>query len=431
MAENPRSPLLARWMESAKRSGPGWLLSAYTLGSGSAVGSLWAGYKYGYSLLWVQPVAMLMGVIVLSGAAYTFVYDEERPYRRFWSISPALALAWALGSLFSSVIWHFPQYSLAYNALREVVGFENTTLNQVLAGGAMLAFSIALTWSNAKGSLGPRIYEILVKLLVWMMLICLAIVVCSVHVDWGAALRGLCVWQRPDSNVLFFAMLSAAVGINMTFLYPYSVQQKEWDEQTDGFRIAVKDLFTGMMLPFICATGLMILAAAATASQFDTPWEKGNISQWKGIFEPVFGSRLGPLLFYLGILAMPLSSITLHMLTSGFIVSEMLGQPRYSLAWKLGTLCPAIGVLGVAYGLPAWLPVSASALCLIFLPIAYVGFILCFQREVNTPREGRTSHPKWLLWPMILVLLVISVCAIVQTGSSLGKLQAMMHPAAP
>ena len=97
MAETaqPAGGLMARWIRATRESGPGWLLSAYTLGSGSAIGSLWAGYKYGYMLLWVQPVAMIMGVIVLSGAAYVFVNTEERPYRVFWRISPVLAVAWA------------------------------------------------------------------------------------------------------------------------------------------------------------------------------------------------------------------------------------------------------------------------------------------------------------------------------------------------
>ena len=47
-------------------SGPGWLQSAITLGSGSLAGALFLGVLGGTSLLWLQLVAIVMGVIMLS-----------------------------------------------------------------------------------------------------------------------------------------------------------------------------------------------------------------------------------------------------------------------------------------------------------------------------------------------------------------------------
>jgi len=419
-AEQPtdtqQTGFLDRLLSAGKDSGPGWLLSAYTLGSGSAVSSLWAGADYGYALLWIQPLAMILGVIALSGAAYVFVNNRERPYRLLYRVNPAIALAWALGSLFASVIWHFPQYGLAYRAMLQLTGQENVLGNQILWGGLMLAAMTALTWSYAGGSKGVRLYELMIKVIVWALTLCLAIVVLTVHVDWGAALKGLFVPTFPhDKPDLFFGMLSAAVGINMTFLYPYSVQEKSWnsDGSQDGFRLAVKDLIIGMMLPYVCATGLMILATAATLHASGTELAQGNIEAMGEVFGH-FGA-IGPKLFFLGLLAMPLSSISLHMLTCGFILSEMRDQPKYGKTWKIGTLIPAIGVLGVAYKFPGWLPVSASALTLIFLPIAYLGFFLLFKRELNAPSEGEgaspvpvAKRPKALLPAMLVVLLIIA-----------------------
>ncbi|MEX2671858.1 MAG: hypothetical protein WD294_07090, partial [Phycisphaeraceae bacterium] len=48
-----------------KLSGPGWLQAAITLGGGSLAGSLLLGAYAGYSLMWVQPLAMIMGIIML------------------------------------------------------------------------------------------------------------------------------------------------------------------------------------------------------------------------------------------------------------------------------------------------------------------------------------------------------------------------------
>lgn len=444
---------LDRLREATRQSGPGWLLSAYTLGAGSAVSSLWAGADYGYQLLWIQPLSMLMGVIMLSGAAYVFCNSRERPYQLMARVSPGLAAAWGLGSLFASVIWHFPQYGLAHGAFLELFGLTAGPLTMVGFGAVALAAMVAMTWSYAAGSRGLTLYETIIKVIVWLMVLCLFVVVMLTPTDWGAVLRGLFVWRLPAGNMdLFYGMLSAAVGINMTFLYPYSVHGKQWDTDpnVDGFRVAVRDLVRGMLIPFVLATGLMIIATASTLHATGTAIDRGNIGAMGEVFRP-FGD-FGPTLFFIGILAMPLSSITLHMLTCGFILSEMTGAPLYGRTWKLGTLIPAIGVFGVAWKFPAWLPVSASALTLLFLPIAYVAFVLLFQRTVSdetdllgtaeTPADEPTvvtdtapivrRPPRWLLWPMVLVVLVVSFLALQKAYKTLAvDLPKAMAPAEP
>ena len=49
----------------AKLSGPGWLQSALTLGGGTLGSSLYLGVLSGFALLWLQPFAMLLGVVML------------------------------------------------------------------------------------------------------------------------------------------------------------------------------------------------------------------------------------------------------------------------------------------------------------------------------------------------------------------------------
>ena len=58
-----------------KLSGPGWLQSAITLGGGSLAGSLYLGVLGGASLLWLQPIAMIMGVIMLMYIITGFFMD--------------------------------------------------------------------------------------------------------------------------------------------------------------------------------------------------------------------------------------------------------------------------------------------------------------------------------------------------------------------
>ena len=61
-------------------SGPGWLQSAITLGGGSLGSALYLGMLGGTGLLWVQLVAILIGVVMLSAISYVTLTSGERPY---------------------------------------------------------------------------------------------------------------------------------------------------------------------------------------------------------------------------------------------------------------------------------------------------------------------------------------------------------------
>ena len=67
-------------------SGPGWIASAITLGGGSLASSLYLGVLGGYSLMWVQPFAMILGVIMLSAIGYVTLSTGERPSKRLTSM---------------------------------------------------------------------------------------------------------------------------------------------------------------------------------------------------------------------------------------------------------------------------------------------------------------------------------------------------------
>ncbi len=87
-----------RWRGYWSLSGPGWVQSALTLGAGSAGSSIFAGAVFGYDLLWVQPVAMFLGVVVFSAIGHQLLVTQARPYDVFRKkLHPALAFAWGGG----------------------------------------------------------------------------------------------------------------------------------------------------------------------------------------------------------------------------------------------------------------------------------------------------------------------------------------------
>ncbi|MGQ9592420.1 MAG: divalent metal cation transporter, partial [Planctomycetota bacterium] len=114
-------PFFERFRAYLKRTGPGLLQSAMTLGAGSATASVVAGASFGYKLLWVQPVGMFLGVMMLAALGNVVLTRGERPYEAFGrELSRTLAFLWALGTIVSSIIWHFPQYGLAASAMRDL-----------------------------------------------------------------------------------------------------------------------------------------------------------------------------------------------------------------------------------------------------------------------------------------------------------------------
>ena len=57
------APSLKKLGIYTKLSGPGWIQAAVTLGGGSLVGALYLGVIGGYEFMWLQPLAMLCGII--------------------------------------------------------------------------------------------------------------------------------------------------------------------------------------------------------------------------------------------------------------------------------------------------------------------------------------------------------------------------------
>ena len=70
LAEMDAAPAWRRNLGFLKRGGPAYLQSALTLGGGTAASALFTGTAFGYQLLWVAPLSMLLGVVMLSAIVY-------------------------------------------------------------------------------------------------------------------------------------------------------------------------------------------------------------------------------------------------------------------------------------------------------------------------------------------------------------------------
>ena len=472
----------AKLLTWTKLSGPGWLQSAITLGSGSLASSLFLGILAGYHLLWLQVFAMACGVVMLGAIGFVALSTGERPFLLVRDrINPVLAWGWALATLAANIVWCMPQFSLAWAAVSQNLA-PSLAGQKPLVCGVILVVAICVTMLYDSGGKGLRLYENGLRILVALIVLSFFGVVGKLMLSGGASFGDIFAGFIPDLSLMnspapaiaaaiaqtgdsaewwtnqvvakqrdvMVAAAATAVGINMTFLFPYSLLKKKWDRHFRG--LAVFDLATGMAIPFVIATGSVVVAASATfhgqpsQSIVDNwPQDKSAINGkllkefegWMGrlavsqhpelktasddtesaaadkeakvaalietmpqadrnmaamladrdalllagALEPLTGKFVAQYVFGFGVLGMALSTITILMLISGFTFCEVFGLPQEGRYQRIGSLLPAVGVLGpfVWTKAAAYLAVPTSVFGMALLPIAYVTFLFCMN----------------------------------------------------
>ena len=327
-------------------SGPGWLQSGITLGGGSLSSSLYLGVLVGFSFMWLQPLAMILGIIMLSAIAYVTLSTGERPLRAInQHVNPVLGWGWLIASMMANLVWSLPQFALGTAALRQnilpgILGAEamGEIPGKMIAGGIFLAICLTFTMTYGAGGKGVKIFEILIKSIVSMIVLCFLGVVVKLSLEgkivWGEILGGLIpdlsLFVKPTDIIMphiqkvadkfqpFWTnmlvgqqrdvMISAAataVGINMTFLLPYSMLRKGWDKYFRG--LAIFDLSTGLFIPFILATGCVVIASSSQfhgepavgfvgetrEAQITEAAPKNLIKPWNGLMEKRLKAEVG------------------------------------------------------------------------------------------------------------------------------------------
>jgi manganese transport protein len=425
-----RAPWGTRIRGYFKLTGPAWLQSAMTLGAGSAVASVVAGASFGYTLLWVQPVAMLLGVVMMAALGNVVLTTGERPYRSFArELHPSVAFLWALGSIVASVIWHFPQYGLAGAALWDLATLagapEESRAAQYavkfLGGFGILGMSIAVTWNYGSGTRGIKLYESFLRWVIRLVILAFLFVVLKTGINWRALVDGFFGFglpSGPGSVTLVLGAIGAAVGINMTFLYPYSLLAKGWGTHHKG--LARYDLVSSMFLPFVIVTSLIIIAMANTVYDPALGSVRTDLRPIDAArsLQTLLGSSLGRVILDLGFIGMACGAISTHMVVCGFTGCEMFKLDYTVSRYRRFTLLPAIGVLGVAFSSPLWMPIVASAIALTMLPVAYIAFfIMNNKRSYLGDAVGRGWRRSLFNLAMVAAIILACIGASIQIKS--------------
>lgn len=441
-----RGPLLKVFM---KLSGPGWLQSGITLGGGSLSSSLYLGVLVGFSFMWLQPLAMILGVIMLSAIAYVTLSTGERPLRGInQHVSPVLGWGWLLASMMANLVWSLPQFALGTAAIRQNLlpgligpGVMGDIPGKMIAGAMFLIIALTATMVYGAGGRGVKVFEILIKGIVSLIVFCFIGVVVRLSIDgklnWSEIGSGLVpdlsLFMKPTDKIMphiqlvtegfrsFWTdmivgqqrdvMISAAataVGINMTFLLPYSMLRKGWDKEFRG--LAIFDLSTGLFIPFMLATGCVVIAAS---SQFHAQPAQGLVASEPGglVTEEPAANLVGP---YKGLLA---DRVRYEMGQEAFgtLTPEQVAAAAEALPWADKRMA-AILVKRDAFNLAETLvPLTGPVVAQYIFGIGVIGMALsaatmlmtinglCFCELLNKPARG---------WPQRFGSLMVCVGAL-------------------
>ena len=483
-------------------SGPGWLQSAITLGGGSLAGSLYLGVIGGYEFLWLQPLMMILGIVMLSAIAYVTLSTGKRPFRAMNEhVSPVLGWGWLLAAMMANLVWAMPQFSLGTAALQQNLFplYLAGDSAKVICVLCLFLLATAVVWFYDSPGWGVRVFELSLKAMVGLVVLSFFGVVVAMswkgELDWISISKGfvpdLSLLWRPVTGLHGFidessapdywtttilhaqrermiAAAATAVGINMTFLLPYSMLRKGWDRAFRG--LAAFDLSTGLFIPFLVATSCVVIAAA---SQFHAQFDEKIISQpaadisgsyranlekrIKAVsgpedrsvltesemdtridalpsadrklaymlikrdsldlataLEKLFGKGgLTQKVFGIGVLGMAISTIVILMVINGFCVTEMTGRDGDRIVQRLGSLFPGVvGGLGflALWGddqARFWLAVPTSNFGMVLLPIAYIAFFFM----MNSPSLLGDAMPRGMLRVIVNVAILVAIIA--------------------
>ena len=483
-----------------KLSGPGWLQGAITLGGGSLAGALYLGVMMGYNMMWLQPLAMILGVIMLSAISYVTLSTGHRPFRAINEhISPVLGWAWLIATLMANIVWCMPQFALGTAAVQQnLLGGQTSGIGSTeFICVVLLIVGLGINWFYESGNKGIKLFEIILKIMVGIVVLSFFGVVIALasqgQLNIGAIFAGFvpnpgllgspaptfadaiaatgehaAYWTAEITSSQRDIMMTAfgtAVGINMTFLLPYSMLRKRW--KTEHRSLAIFDLSIGLIVPFVLATACVVIAAA---SQFHTQYgdvlnEDGTVKpamarsyaslidkrlghelgadalaamsdeqkeaarmalpvperqiaamlakrdnmNLAAALEPLTGATVAQVIFGIGVLGMAVSTIIILMLINGFTLCEMLGKPDNRVVHLVGTLIAGLGgFLGPLYfwanaGSKAALAIPTSVIGGAMIPIAYFTFLLLMNSK-SLLGDAKPTGSRALKWNILMVI---------------------------
>jgi Mn2+/Fe2+ NRAMP family transporter len=415
-------PLPLRLVGYLKLGGPGYMDAALTLGAGTLTAAMLSGATFGYKTLWLLWVSMGLGLFMMAAMArFTTrglgVVALQNRYHGWLVGSLMTAL---VGTAAVAVVFNFAQYSLGTHLTESLAAYLGFSFPRQWNWILYMAVTSWLTLSYGRGGRrGIRFVEGFMKASIALMLVTFGACLAVTGVDWAAAARGTLVPWLPPGGAgidLFVASSAAAIGVMDWFLFNYAGLARGWGKEHEP--LARVDMTLGLFLPFILVNFLVVAVFAEALLPLGAPPQ--TAPELSRALEPLLGATWAPILFYVGFLAVPITSTVGMSIAGAMAIHEAFGwkQDPESWRWRVTALLPQVAFVAVWHPRPVWLVIAIGAfLSLTDNIVAWSMYLL-----VNDERalgEDRVQSRFWNLGLLLQVTLLNSI-AILYVFNRLG-----------
>lgn len=409
--------------------GPAIIVAAVVLGPGSITTSTKVGAAFGYEMIWLMLILLVLLIGVASLAAWLGA-TLERPLCRELSAHLGPWAGWVIGIAFFLIVAGFQ----SSNNMAVVAGIEPLLGDGVkfpdwatiLALVVVNAIIIAVLFSSS--DLYKQVERIM-KVFVLLMVLAFLVNFFWAKPSFGDAFAGVVpdfsVFGDKGNAILLMGLIGTTFSVAGGFYQGYLVREKGWgpDEVKKGFR----DTVIGMCV-LVGVTLVIMMTSAASFHGKVGPDELSDAGKMSAQLKSAFGPAAS-YIFCFGFLAGAFSSFLVNAMIGGHVFSDGMGLGSTLKGKSTLWATTAALLIGMIVGILALTTdfdrtttiVIAQASTVIGGPAVVAGLLYLGIRQY---RVGEKKPPGILL-VIVSIALLVSLTVAFNTGKSIyGKLSA-------
>jgi Mn2+/Fe2+ NRAMP family transporter len=330
-AETNAAPLPRTFGEYVRSFGPGLVVVLTWLGAGDIVDMGVAGGNYGYSLMWVLVVAVVMRFLFVSLIAKYQLCNQhgEGVLDGLARLHPLYAPLLLLAVV---VMGHFYASYMTRGigeVCRNVTGFGEIWQWALLWNGVALILVFQPVYNRV---------EFLFKVFLAVLSVSFVGTAIWIGPDVQGIFAGLYRMELPeqagkfDPRLVAMAMIGAVGGSLMNLVYPYFLEAKGW-RGPQYRRVQLYDFLLAMAVMIVLDLAIWILGAELLHKQPQQLHIGEEMDDLPHLLSEVLGAG-GRMLFYLGIFSAVFTSLVGNAMGLGYMGSHALQR------WKSGPGSP-------------------------------------------------------------------------------------------
>ena len=404
------APAAGSFLGYLKSFGPGIVVALSWVGTGDLIDNSVAGANYGYALLWVLPLTLVLRFVFVNALGKYPIFNVQR--------DPSLVRGFARTNrvfaylmLVSFVL--YTHILLAFTLSGVGIGLEGlfgglSPFVWTLIGAASV---FVVTFKGVYS-----VIEKLFKVILAVMAAAFVLTVALVGIDWSAMAKGFAFDLPPqeglfDSSLIASSLVLATLGSMANLFYPQFLREKGWTTPAHR-RVQQYDLLFGICVVLFLGVSIWAVGAEVIFGDGSGIEEPADIANALG---SVIGP-IGPYLFYLGLLGAAWTTVSSSLFALGKMAVEALQVTRPARIERYGDdpgkdpfykVMIFWGLLAVVWSLPGApgfivLTVVSHVLTAPFLLVITIGLLLMLNR-----RNIMGDHVN--RWPLNIALGVITI----------------------